>query len=66
LTEKEAVEKAARALAEIDCRTQADLRTAFKEPMEDLVACVNKDWPGYVNEARAALRAAGVRFREEA
>ena len=66
LTEAEAVEKAARALAEIDCSMQAELRKIFNEPDEDEALSADNKWTGYLHEARAALRAAGVRFKEEA
>lgn len=65
LTEAE-VEKAARALAEIDCRAQAELQKIFNESHEDEVACVNNSWRSYVHGVKVVLRAAGVRFKEEA
>lgn len=66
LTENESVEKAARALAEIDCASQAILRKVFNEPPVDEVRCVNKNVNSYIHEAKAALRAAGVQFKDEA
>ena len=66
LTEAGAIENAARALAEIDCRAQAELRKVFDEPSEGEASCVSNSWPLYVHEAKAALRAAGMRFKDEA
>jgi hypothetical protein len=66
LVEEDAVDKTAKALAKIDCSVEADLRKVFGEQPEDEALCVNSKWAGYIPQAKAALRAAGVRFKEEA
>ena|ERR1017187_5859267 len=64
LTQKEAIEAAARSLAEIDLTARAELQKLFGESHD--LPSVNESWQGYVHEAKAALRAAGVKFRDEA